>query len=106
MVPSKTRFGVFPAQELIRDRIRSCDMLVISIGGNDIALAPSICTIVAMVLLKLALNFRCVHFSELRACQKSQCHWTTSLEDANTVATPLLLPSSSGIFHRAVSMSG
>lgn len=60
MVPSKTWFGVFPAQELIRDRIRSCDMLVISIGGNDIALAPSICTIVAMVLLKLALNFRCV----------------------------------------------
>lgn len=40
-------------QELIRDRIRSCDMLVISVGGNDIALAPSICTVLAMVLLKL-----------------------------------------------------
>jgi hypothetical protein len=42
-------------QELIRDRIRSCDMLVISVGGNDITLAPSICTVLAMVLLKLAL---------------------------------------------------
>lgn len=40
-------------EELIRDRIRPCDMLVISIGGNDIALAPSIFTVIAMVLLIL-----------------------------------------------------
>ncbi|OLQ00352.1 hypothetical protein AK812_SmicGene17009 [Symbiodinium microadriaticum] len=40
-------------QEVIRDRIRPGDMLVISVGGNDIALAPSIFTVLAMVLLML-----------------------------------------------------
>eukprot|EP00435_Cladocopium_sp_Y103_P014318 s968_g3.t1 len=45
--------GLYEQEELIRDRIRSCDMLVISVGGNDIALAPSICTVLAMVLLMI-----------------------------------------------------
>ncbi|CAK9023943.1 unnamed protein product [Durusdinium trenchii] len=45
--------GLYEQEELIRDRIRPCDMLVISIGGNDIALAPSIFTVIAMVLLML-----------------------------------------------------
>jgi len=45
--------GLFEQELLIRDRIRPQDMLVISIGGNDVALAPSIFTVVAIVLLML-----------------------------------------------------
>ncbi|CAE7318131.1 unnamed protein product [Symbiodinium natans] len=45
--------GLFEQEQLIRDRIRPCDMLVISVGGNDVALAPSIFTVLAMVLLML-----------------------------------------------------
>lgn len=45
--------GLYDQDYLIQERIRPCDMLVISIGGNDIALAPSIFTVVALVLLML-----------------------------------------------------
>jgi len=45
--------GLYEQDCIIRDRIRANDMLVISVGGNDIALAPSIFTVVALVLLML-----------------------------------------------------
>ena len=34
---------------IIRDNIREEDILIVSIGGNDIALFPSVCTILSMV---------------------------------------------------------
>merc|ERR1719461_2120274 len=45
--------GLFEQDVFIRDNIREQDMLVISVGGNDIALAPSIFTVIALVLLML-----------------------------------------------------
>lgn len=45
--------GLYDQDHLIRERIRPNDMLVISVGGNDIALAPSIFTVLALVLLML-----------------------------------------------------
>ncbi|CAK0826308.1 unnamed protein product, partial [Prorocentrum cordatum] len=46
--------GLYEQELLLRDRIRPSDMLVISIGGNDIALAPSVFTAIAIVLLMLS----------------------------------------------------
>ena len=39
--------------QLIRDRITEEDVLIVSIGGNDIALQPLLCTIVNIALLVL-----------------------------------------------------
>ena len=36
---------------IIRDNINENDILVVSIGGNDIALRPSICTVISMLSL-------------------------------------------------------
>ena len=36
---------------IIRDNIHENDILVVSIGGNDIALRPSICTVISMLSL-------------------------------------------------------
>ncbi len=44
----------------IRDNIRSEDVLIVSIGGNDIALAPTPCTIFSMAGL-LCLPESCVN---------------------------------------------
>jgi len=45
--------GLYEQDHFIRERLRPNDMLVISIGGNDIALAPSIFTVLAIILLML-----------------------------------------------------
>lgn len=45
--------GLYGQDKLIKKRLRPQDMLVISVGGNDIALAPSIFTVLALVLLML-----------------------------------------------------
>ena len=37
--------------KVIRDNIQPDDLLVVSVGGNDIALAPNICTVVNMISL-------------------------------------------------------
>lgn len=39
---------LLPQDRFLRDNITSNDVLIVSIGGNDIALAPTPCTIVAM----------------------------------------------------------
>jgi hypothetical protein len=41
-------FRLRPQDEFLRDNIREDDVLVVSIGGNDVALAPSPCTIANM----------------------------------------------------------
>ena len=43
--------ALWPQDELIREEMEAQDILVISVGGNDIALAPSILTIVMVALL-------------------------------------------------------
>jgi len=41
-------FSLQPQDIFLRDNIGKDDILVVSIGGNDIALRPSICTIASM----------------------------------------------------------
>ena len=84
-------------------------MLVISVGGNDIALAPSICTVLAMVLLKLALFWtdRWLDEMQLEGFLMASKHVKLrALEDDNPVATTILLSSSSSVFHWLVPLSG
>ena len=38
-----------PQDEFVRDNISKDDILIVSIGGNDIALAPAPCTIATLV---------------------------------------------------------
>jgi len=45
--------GLYRQDKLIRERIRPQDYLVICVGGNDVALAPSIFTILFLVILLL-----------------------------------------------------
>lgn len=48
-----------PQDKFIRDNISSQDVLIVSIGGNDIALAPTPCTICSVAGL-LCLPARCL----------------------------------------------
>lgn len=52
-------YGLRPQDRFIRDNIRADDVLVVSIGGNDVALAPTPCTI-ASICGMLALPMKCV----------------------------------------------
>jgi len=54
---------LLPADQFIRDHIGAEDYLIVSIGGNDIALKPSLCTILNMLVL-----VRCSSTSCLRYC--------------------------------------
>ena len=47
------RDAAYSQDAFIQENIRSRVMLVVSIGGNDIALAPSIFTVLALILLML-----------------------------------------------------
>ena len=44
-------FRLRPQDIFIRDNIREDDVLIVSVGGNDVALAPTPCTIVSMLCL-------------------------------------------------------
>lgn len=48
-----------PQDRFIRDNIRENDILIVSIGGNDVALCPTPCTIVSMLGV-LSLPVTCV----------------------------------------------
>jgi len=52
-------YGLRPQDKFVRDNIRADDVLVVSIGGNDVALAPTPCTI-ASICGMLALPMKCV----------------------------------------------
>jgi hypothetical protein len=43
--------NLLPQDRFIRDNITENDTLIVSVGGNDIALKPAPCTIVNMLLL-------------------------------------------------------
>jgi len=52
--------GLSPQDVFLRDRIDSNDVLVISIGGNDVALAPAPCTILNMLSLLCCTTTECI----------------------------------------------
>ena len=43
--------GLWPQDKFIRDNIRKDDILIVSVGGNDIALRPSLRTILSMLTI-------------------------------------------------------
>ena len=49
-----------PQDKFLRDNIKEDDILIVSIGGNDVALAPTPCTICAMSGLVCCLPRQCV----------------------------------------------
>jgi hypothetical protein len=59
-------FGLLEQDEFVRSRVRPTDTICISIGGNDIALAPMPCTILSILQLSCCVpqwcieNFSCV----------------------------------------------
>jgi hypothetical protein len=48
------RVGLLPQDEFIRDNVTPQDCIVISVGGLDVALEPTVATAVSMVLLNLS----------------------------------------------------
>jgi len=53
--------GLSPQDEFLRNHIDTNDVLVISIGGNDVALAPAPCTIVSMLSLLCCTTTDCIN---------------------------------------------
>ena len=47
-------FGLLAQDEFIRDTVSEDDVIVMSVGGNDVALAPTVATAVSMVFLNLS----------------------------------------------------
>jgi hypothetical protein len=45
------RTRLLPHDEFVRESLTSSDMVVVSVGGNDVALNPTVCTVVAMAWL-------------------------------------------------------
>lgn len=56
----RTTRGLLPQDKFIRDNISSQDVLIVSIGGNDVALAPTPCTIVSLAGLLCCLPSSCL----------------------------------------------
>ena len=59
-IASRACGNLLPQDEFIRDNISSEDTLVISLGGNDIALRPSCCTILSILPLLLFSTTSCI----------------------------------------------
>jgi len=51
---------LLPQDAFVRDNIQASDVLVVSVGGNDIALKPNVCTIVNMLLLMCCTTTACI----------------------------------------------
>ena len=53
-IESRSRGRLLPQDEFLRDNLRPEDSIIVSVGGNDIALFPQLpCTIVNMAILNL-----------------------------------------------------
>jgi hypothetical protein len=59
-VASRDAGCLLPQDQFIRDHIQPDDMLVVSVGGNDIALATSPCTIASMLSLICCSTTSCI----------------------------------------------
>jgi len=55
-------FRLRPQDVFLRDNIQPEDILIVSVGGNDVAMAPCLCTIVSMAGV-LCLPTRCIEES-------------------------------------------
>lgn len=64
-------FKLRPQDEFIRDNLESSDILVVSIGGNDVALFPCPCTIISMLCLACCIPQSCVENG--RTCGTVPC---------------------------------
>ena len=52
---------LLPQDEFIRDNIQEGDILVVSVGGNDVALRPAPCTILSIASLLCCTTTPCLH---------------------------------------------
>lgn len=52
---------LLPPDQFIHDHITTEDYMIVSVGGNDIALKPSLCTIIHMLLLVRCSSRDCLH---------------------------------------------
>lgn len=59
-IGSRSWFRLLPQDAFIRDNIRSDDVLVISVGGNDVALHPAICTGISVASLVCCTTNSCM----------------------------------------------
>lgn len=67
-------FRLRPQDRFLRDNIQAKDVLVVSVGGNDIALAPSPCTIASMLGLMFCLPKPCIEQGcSCAACPLDDC---------------------------------
>lgn len=53
-------FALRPQDRFLRDNISSDDILIVSVGGNDVAMAPLPCTIASILSLVLFLPTSCI----------------------------------------------
>mmetsp|Transcript_75178 Transcript_75178/g.220389 ORF Transcript_75178/g.220389 Transcript_75178/m.220389 type:complete len:360 (-) Transcript_75178:186-1265(-) len=53
---------LLPADQFIHDHVTADDYLIVSVGGNDVALRPSACTILNMLLLVRLSSQRCLRW--------------------------------------------
>ena len=78
----RTWLGLKSQDKFIRDNIQSNDVLVVSIGGNDVALSPAPCTIASILGLVYCTPTKCLD-SGINACNipinDYCCGCTTSL---------------------------
>jgi hypothetical protein len=70
-IESRSRGKLLPQDVFIRDHITPDDVLVISLGGNDIALRPSPCTICNILSLVCCTTTRCIETCS--SCGGSDC---------------------------------
>lgn len=59
-IGSRAYHHLLPQDQFIRDNIRSDDVLIISVGGNDIALKPSPCTALSVCSLVCCTTTACL----------------------------------------------
>jgi hypothetical protein len=82
---------LLPQDEFLSSHIQSQDLLVISVGGNDIALHPSLCTILNLILLTCCTTQSCLDnlsCGTALSCDDPLCGCTTSCL-SNCLAFPL-----------------
>ena len=51
---------LLPQDEVIRERLQSDDVLIVSVGGNDVALRPGVCTVLSMLALTWCASDRAI----------------------------------------------
>jgi hypothetical protein len=72
-IESRARFQLLPQDRWIQDNITEDDILVVSVGGNDIALAPQLpCTVI---------NMGALNYCSLDVCLENACGCALPCDD-------------------------